>query len=125
MPVIRSTNAPTFTVDGFHFVGLTSPSRGASELCTWRLEIKPHAKSEPHWLDHEEVFVLLDGVITIAVAGETFRLHAGDAISVPARSLLQLANANEFSAHALVCLPVGAHGTMSDGREIGTPPWAQ
>ena len=36
MPVIRSTNAPTFTVDGFHFVGLTSPSRGASELCTWR-----------------------------------------------------------------------------------------
>jgi quercetin dioxygenase-like cupin family protein len=125
MPVVRTTNAPTFTVEGFNFMGLTSPSRGASELCTWRLEIEPHAKSEAHWLDHEEVFVLLDGVITISVAGEKFELHAGDAISVPARSLLQLANTNERAAHAVVCLPVGALGTMADGREIGTPPWAQ
>ena len=125
MPVVRTKNAPTFTIDGFHFIGLTSPSRGASEICTWRLELEPHAKSEAHWLDHEEVFVLLDGVITISVAGETFELHAGDAVSVPARSLLQLANINERTAHAIVCLPVGAHGTMADGREIGTPPWAQ
>ncbi len=125
MPVVHSTNAPTFTVDGFHFIGLTSPKRGASELCTWRLEIEPHAKSEAHWLDHEEVFVLLDGVITISVEGETFDLKEGDAISVPARSLLQLANSHERAAHAVVCLPVGAHGTMADGREIGTPPWAQ
>lgn len=125
MPVVRSTSAPTFTVDGFHFIGLTSPNRGASELCTWRLEVEPYAKSEAHWLDHEEVFVLLDGVITITVEGENFELHVGDAISVPARSLLQLVNTNEKAAHAVVCLPVGAHGTMADGREIGTPPWAQ
>ena len=56
MAVVRMTDAPTFTVDGFHFVGLTAPSRGATELSTWRLEIEPNAKSGAHWLDHEEVF---------------------------------------------------------------------
>ncbi len=125
MPVIRAANAPTFTIDGFHFTGLTAPSRGASELCTWRLEIEPHAESEAHWLDHEEVFILLDGAITISVAGEDIALQAGDALSVPARSPLQLINTSGVTAHVLVCLPAGAQGTMTDGREVGTPPWAQ
>ena len=124
MPVVRTANAPTFTVDGFHFIGLTAPSRGASELCTWRLEIEPHARSEAHWLDHEEVFVLLDGTITVSVAGEDIELHAGDALNVPARTLLQLSSTADEAAHAVVCLPVGAHGTMADGHEVGTPPWA-
>lgn len=124
MPVVRMANAPTFTVDGFHFIGLTAPSRGANELCTWRLEIEPHASSEAHWLDHEEVFVLLDGTITVSVAGEDIELHAGDALNVPARTLLQLTNTANKAAYAVVCLPAGAHGTMADGREIGTPLWA-
>lgn len=125
MPVVRAANAPIFTIDGFHFTGLTAPSRGASELCTWRLEIEPHAESEAHWLDHEEVFILLDGAITITVAGEDIELQAGDALSVPARSPLQLINTGGATAHVLVCLPAGSHGTMADGREVGTPPWAQ
>lgn len=125
MPVVRAANAPTFALDGFHFTGLTAPSRGASELCTWRLEIEPHTKSEAHWLDHEEVFILLDGSITISVAEEDIELHAGDALSVPARSLLQLTHVGETTAHVIVCVPVGVHGTMADGREVGTPPWAQ
>jgi mannose-6-phosphate isomerase-like protein (cupin superfamily) len=125
MPIVRAANAPAFTLEGFHFIGLTAPSRGASELCTWRLKIDPQARSEAHWLDHEEVFILLDGAITISIAGEDNELHAGDAISVPARSLLQLTNPYEIAAHALVCLPAGARGTMADGRQVGTPPWAQ
>jgi mannose-6-phosphate isomerase-like protein (cupin superfamily) len=125
MSVVRTANAPTFTADGFRFTGLTAPSRGAEELCTWRLEIEPHAKSEAHWLDHEEVFILLSGTITVSVAGENVELHAGDALSVPARSLLQLTHTGEVTAHAVVCLPARTLATMADGREIGTPPWAQ
>src|SRR5260370_8845200 len=106
MPVVRTTTAPTFTVGGFHFTGLTAPSRGASELCTWRLEIEPHAESEAHWLDHEEVFVLLGGTITVSVAGENIELHAGDTFRVPARSLLQRTNMAEMSPHALFSPPL-------------------
>ena len=125
MTVVRVADAPNFTVDGFHFTGLTAPSRGATELCTWQLEIEPNAKSDAHWLDHEEVFVLLDGTITVSVADENIELHTGDAISVPAKSLLQLTNSGNRTAHALVCLPAGTHATMADGHEVGTPPWAK
>ncbi len=124
MSIVRKADAPTFTVEGFHFTGLTAPSRGATELCTWQLEVEPNAKAALHWLDHEEVFVLLDGSITVSVASENFELHAGDAINVPARSLLQVAGGDTI-AHAIVCLPVETHATMADGHEIGTPPWAK
>ncbi len=125
MSVVRTKDAPTFAVEGFHIIGLTAPSRGASELCTWRLDIEPHAISEAHWLDHEEVFILLEGTLTVTVSGEDIELHAGDALSVPARSLLQPKNTSEQVAHAVVCLPVGTHATMTNGSEVGTPPWAQ
>lgn len=125
MAVVRMADAPNFTVEGFHFTGLTAPSRGATELCTWRLEIEPNAKSDPHWLDHEEVFVLLDGTITVSVADESIELHAGDALSVPAKSLLQLNSSSDETAHALVCLPAGTHATMANGQEVGVPPWAK
>lgn len=125
MAVVRMAEAPQFGVEGFRFAGLTSPSRGASEVCTWRLEVEAGARSDPHWLDHEEVFVLLDGTIMVSVAGEGIELHAGDAVSVPPGSLLQLSNSGEQAAHALVCLPAGARATMADGTEVGTPPWAR
>jgi len=125
MAVVRMTDAPTFMVDGFHFTGLTAPSRGAIELCTWRLEIEPNAKSDAHWLDHEEVFVLLDGSISVSVGGESIRLNAGDALSIPPQTLLQLTGGGESTAHAVVCIPAGTHATMADGQEIGTPPWAK
>lgn len=102
----------------------SAPNRGANELCTWQLEVEPHAQSEPHHLDHEEVFILLDGTITISVAGESVELHAGDALSVPAHAQLQLTGSGEQGAHAIVCIPAGTHATMADGQEIGTPPWA-
>ena len=125
MAVVRMADAPNFTVDGFHFTGLTAPSRGATELCTWLLEIEPNAKSEAHWLDHEEVFVLLDGTITVSYADEKVTLQAGDALSVPAKSLLQLTGSGDKTAHALVCLPAGTQATMANGQEVGTPPWAK
>ena len=125
MAVVRMIDAPTFAVDGFHFTGLTAPSRGATELCTWRLEIEPNAKSDAHWLDHEEVFVVLDGSIIVSVAGESVQLNAGDALSIPAQTLLQLMGGGESNAHAVVCIPAGTQATMADGREVGTPPWAK
>ena len=125
MAVVRMADAPTFTVDGFHFVGLTAPSRGATELSTWRLEIEPNAKSDAHWLDHEEVFVLLDGSISVSVGGESIKLNAGDALSIPAQTLLQLTGSGESTAHAVVCIPAGTHATMANGQEVGVPPWAK
>jgi mannose-6-phosphate isomerase-like protein (cupin superfamily) len=125
MPVTRAADAPTFTLPGFRFTGLTAPSRGASEICTWHLHIEPKtASGEPHWLDHEEVFILLEGSMSAVINDEQVTLAAGDALMVPAQARLQVSNPGEQPAHALVCVPAGMRA-FTEGQEIGTPPWAQ
>jgi quercetin dioxygenase-like cupin family protein len=125
MPILRAAQAPRFDLDGFHFLGFTSPSRGATELCTWQLEIDPGASSDPHRLDHEEVFLPLQGTFSVVLDGETIELSPGDACTVPAHCLLQVANPSHEAACALVCIAAGFSARSADGREIGTPPWAQ
>ncbi|HEU5200283.1 MAG TPA: cupin domain-containing protein [Ktedonobacterales bacterium] len=125
MPIIRAADAPTYTIPGVLFTGLTAPSRGASELCTWRLEVEPGTAGDAHKLNHEEVFILLDGTLTVTVAGEAIHMAEGDALAVPAETLLKVANPGARSAHAIVCVPAGIRATFADGREFGTPPWAQ
>jgi mannose-6-phosphate isomerase-like protein (cupin superfamily) len=125
MPVTRAAEAPTFTLPGFRFVSLTTPSRGASEICTWHLHVEPQAPGgEPHWLDHEEVFVLLEGTLNAVINDEQVSLAAGDALTVPALARLQLSNPADSPAHALVCIAAGFQG-FTAAQNIGTPPWAQ
>jgi len=126
MAIVRATESPRFDLPGVHFFGLLAPGRGSTELCTWRLEVDPvaGAHGESHHLDHEEVFVILEGSLTITIDGQAFDLGAGDALAVPARSLLSVANRTSAKASALVCIQAGFRATMAGGEEIGTPPWA-
>ena len=126
MAIVRAAESLRFDLPGIHFFGLLSPGRGSTELCTWRLEVDPGvgADEEPHQLDHEEVFVLLEGSLVITIDGQPFDLGAGDALSVPARSLLSVANRTSEKASALVCIQAGFRANMASGQEIGTPPWA-
>jgi mannose-6-phosphate isomerase-like protein (cupin superfamily) len=122
---INAAEAPVFTLPDVEFRGLTAPSRGARELCTWHLYVAPTPLGEPHSLDREEVFVLIEGQLVIVIDGIATTLTSGDAIAVPAGAKLQLANASGSTAHALVCIAAGFSATMADGAAIGTPPWAQ
>lgn len=125
MRFVRAAEAPSFTLPGFLFTGLTAPSRGSSEICTWFLDISANASSgEPHWLDHEEVFVLLSGTLRFVVDGEEATLTAGDAVAVPSQARLQLFNDADMPSRALVCVPAGMQAYNNEGA-IGTPPWAQ
>lgn len=125
MPITRATQAPQFELDGFHFLGFTSPGRGATELCTWQLDVDPGAVSGAHRLNHEEVFIPLQGTLSVVLDGEEAKLRPGDACAVPAHCLLQVANRSNEAARALVCISAGFKATSDDGVEIGTPPWAQ
>lgn len=126
MAIVRATEAARFDLPGVHFFGLLAPSRGSTELCTWRLEVDPGAgvNDKPHQLDHEEVFVSLEGSLAITIDGQAFDLLPGDALAVPPRSQLSVANRTSAKASALVCIRAGFRATMVGGEEIGTPPWA-
>ena len=125
MPITRAAEAPHFDLDGFHFLGFTSPNRGATELCTWQLDVDPGAASIAHRINREEVFIPLEGTLSIVLDGEEVELMPGDTCAVPAHCLFQVANRSNGAVRALVCISAGFKATSADGREIDTPPWAQ
>jgi len=121
---IHHSEATIFTVPGFEIRVLTAPSHGAAEVCTWHLYATPHASSESHMLDHQELFIGQSGQLTVTVAGERVVLLPGDAILVPAGALMQLANESDAPAHVIGCVTAGFQAKGASGEPIGAP-WAQ
>jgi mannose-6-phosphate isomerase-like protein (cupin superfamily) len=124
MHVIHADQAPTFTLPGITFTALAAPSRGSAELCAWLLELAPGLESpEPHTLDRDEVFLVLDGELRLAPGGPTAR--PGDVVVVPAGEPIQVANPGDVPARAHVAITAGFEATAADGSAVGTPPWAR
>ena len=123
MTTIHAPEAPRFDLPGLVFTGLASPSRGSSELCTWRLEIEPgFASPDAHTLDRDEIFMVVSGAIRLGPDDE--RVGAGDAAVVPAGAPIQVSNVGDGAAEVIVAIAAGFRATAGDGTEMGTPPWA-
>ena len=122
MPVVRAAEAPTFEIPGILFTSLASPGLGSPETCVWRLTVEPGIVSEPHTLDSDEVFVVLDGRIRVEPGGP--ELLAGDTCVVPAGDPIALTNTGDGPALVQVAIRAGFTATMADGTPVGTPPWA-
>jgi mannose-6-phosphate isomerase-like protein (cupin superfamily) len=120
----RAEEAPRFQLPGLEFTGLASPSRGSSDLCTWRLTLEPGLTSpEPHSLDRDEVFMVMRGAIQLAPGAEP--LSAGDVAVVAAGTPIQIANVGDGEAEVVVAIAAGFSATAADDSPIGTPPWAR
>ncbi len=123
MQLIEATAAPVFELPGITFTAMASPSRGSAELCTWKLTVAAGLPTtQPHSLDHDEIFMVTVGAVLIGVDGTLVR--AGDALVVPAGKLIQLANPGSVDAEVYVAIRAGFTATGADGTVIGTPPWA-
>jgi mannose-6-phosphate isomerase-like protein (cupin superfamily) len=123
MTIIHPHDAPRFDLPGLAFTGLASPSRGSSDLCTWRLTVAPGFRSpEAHSLDRDEVFMVVSGTIRLDEDAEP--IAAGGATVVPAGAPIRLGNVGEGPAEVIVAVPAGFCATTEDGAEVGTPPWA-
>lgn len=122
MSVIRSAEAPVFELPGFSIYALSAPSRGASELCTWRLRALPGADSGVHSLDCEEVFVVVSGTLVARIGEKEFQIHADDALVVSAGTEFSISNPGNVQCVAIVSVRAGLVGTVRG--ESFTPPWA-
>ena len=121
MTVIRGAEAPRFHLPGVEFTGLASPSRGSSDICTWRLTVQPTSdEPEPHTVDRDEIFMVISG--SVRITGED--LGPGDVAIVPAGAPIQLVNAGHTPAELYVAIRAGFTGTLADGTNI-SPPWAR
>ena len=124
MPVIQAPLEPTHDIGLARFTSLATPSRGAVDTAVWRVEIDPGAPAAPHSLTREEVFVVLEGVATVAIGEHATTARSGDAILVPAGVEFALSNAADEPLRLLCCMPVGGQARLEDGTTF-TPPWAE
>ena len=61
MNLISQETAPPFAAGGATITGYAAPSRGATAVSLWRIELAPGSSSPLHQMDVEEVFLGLAG----------------------------------------------------------------
>jgi quercetin dioxygenase-like cupin family protein len=123
MPMLKSSDAPTFTLDGLTVTGLASPSRGSRETSTWRVVLSPGCSGTQHSVDREEIFVVLAGTAVATLDDMQIALAAGDTLIVPPHTPFSLANPSAAPCEAIAIFPVGGRA-MIPAREPFVPPWA-
>ena len=123
MSVVRPAEGTAFEAHGSAFLSYVSPSRGSSHLCAWRLTVPPDLRGVAHRPTREEVLLVLGGDLQVTVDGYSSTLRCGDAVLVPAHSLLRV-DAGPEGATAWVTSTAGLQAVTEDGTVL-TPPWAQ
>ena len=121
MPILRSDDAPSFDLNGIAVRGLASPSRGAMETMTYRVEMDPGQRLPEHRHDREEVFHVLDGRLTVSLDGEETDLHDGDTVMIPP-GVSHFSYVGDHAAVLLAVMPVGTVMIRPDGERV-SPPW--
>lgn len=124
MPLIRKSEAPTFTTPNAVMTGHAAPSRGSADLSMWQVRMEPAAAGPAHLIDRDQVYLVTAGSLTILIGGEENRALAGDAVVIPAGAARQVRNRGDVTAVAIVCMTAGGRVTMPGGEDRGLLPWA-
>jgi quercetin dioxygenase-like cupin family protein len=124
VPLIRKSEAPTFTTPNAVMVGYAGPSLGSADLSMWQVRMEPAAAGPAHLVDRDQVYLVTAGSLTVVAGGEETLALAGDAVVIPAGTVRQIRNQGEVTAIAVVCMTAGGRVTMPDGADRGLLPWA-
>lgn len=123
MSILPGSTAAIHERGGARFTSLATPTRGTTETAVWAVEIAPGTPATPHSLTREEVFVVLEGIAAVEIAGVVGSARAGDALVVPPGAEVLLSNGGDAPLRMLCCLPVGGEACLPDGTRF-RPPWA-
>jgi quercetin dioxygenase-like cupin family protein len=93
-----------------------SPSLTGSALAVWRAEMEPGAAGPLHAASGEQVLVVLDGELTVAVRGSTSVLAPGDSIAIPAGAERRLSNAGSAPVALVACSTPAPTATVRGGE---------
>jgi len=124
MYLIRREDAPVFNLPGLTVAGFASPSRGAAELSTWRLELAPGTEGVEHSVDREEIFMALSGNAVARLGGKEIELRPGDALIVPPGKAFSLGNPGSIAFSAIAVAPAGIRARMGESASF-SPPWTE
>jgi mannose-6-phosphate isomerase-like protein (cupin superfamily) len=140
MPVVRAADAVEHELHGSVFTSYAAPASGSRELCAWRLEVPGRTTGVPHTVSKEEILLVLSGTLSVTLGGAAdgapaglaapapapapAEACAGDAIVVPAGTVLTIDNLDDQRASAWVTTSVGLEAVLADGSLI-RPPWVR
>jgi mannose-6-phosphate isomerase-like protein (cupin superfamily) len=121
MTVITHDDAPVFEIPGASFTGYAAPSRGASQVSLWAVELAAGTTSAPHHMDCEELFLGQSGSAVAVVDGAEHPLGAGDCLVIAPGAEFSFRVGADEPFRAVACMRAGGRAVMA-GETI-TPPW--
>jgi quercetin dioxygenase-like cupin family protein len=124
MNLILGQAAPPYEAGGTTITGYAAPSRGATEVSLWRIELAPTTSSPLHQMDVEEVFLCLDGRAVATVDDIETTVDAGDCLILPARTPFILTAGPDEPFRAVACMTAGGRATMLPDGSSFVPAWA-
>jgi quercetin dioxygenase-like cupin family protein len=124
MNLISQHTAPPYAAGGTTITGYAAPSRGASQVSLWRIELAPTTSSPLHQMDVEEVFLALEGEAEAVIEDTRTTVHAGDCLILPAETPFTLTAGPNGPFRAVACMTAGGQATMLPGGDPFVPPWA-
>ncbi len=94
-----------------------------TSIAVWRTDMAPGAAGPRHVVDTEQVLVVLEGRLHATVGDAVHTLEAGDAVTLPAQVLRQLANPHDAPAVTLTASVPGGMARVGDADPVPVP-WA-
>jgi len=122
-PIVRTTERRRSETPAGVMTTLASPTVGATTgLSMWEVTMTAGASGPLHVFDSEQIWTVLDGELSVAIAGQREDLGSGDTIVIPAGLERQV------FAQTGVRLIVCGHGDAiaqvpGEPAPRGTPAW--
>lgn len=123
MPAISAQSMRRTETPNAAMTTIASPSQGpASELSVWKVAMRAGQQGPLHVFDRELVWHVVSGEADFALGEQTHRLHAGDAIVLPAGAQRQVTAVT--ATEIIACGPAAASAWAAGAEETAaTPPW--
>ena len=120
--IVSVAQAPVHETPNAVMRTLAAPSLGAQELSVWEVTMDAGASGPPHAADHEQVWVVLDGELSIEATGTRHTVRGGEAITLAGHI------ERRVHAHAATRVLVSSRAAPSVTTAEQGPralPWAQ
>src|SRR3954451_3131436 len=121
MPLIAHDDAPVFDIPGATFTAYAAPSRGASQVSLWAVELAAGSTSAPHHMDCEELFFGRRGSAVAGVDGVEHPVGPGDCLVLAAGAEFSFRVGTDEPFRAIAAMTTGGRAVL-DGETLA-PPW--
>ena len=122
MPLVLSNSAAVHETPNAVMRTLAAPSVGAIELAVWEVAMTDGQAGPTHSVDHEQVWVVLHGALSVHLGDETtLQVGPGDAAILPAGDERRIVAGGNVRALVSSMAAPSVH-TQDGGRRA--LPWA-